>query len=260
MAKKLTLVYFSATRTTKKNLHAIADGMGQPYEVVDFTLPQNRVQNLSFGEDDFVLFGSPVYSGVMPLLVRDYLVNHVKGHNTPCAIVSVYGNRAFDDCLVEMEDVLTDNGFVVEAAAACLGEHSFSTQIATDRPDQKDLDWAKDFGRKIAPKLNEPAKALEKGVIPGNRPYKERKPSSPMAPATTNGCIRCTICAKNCPVGAIDFDDMTIVDESKCIRCLACVRLCPLGSKAMIGEGFQATVEKCLKGFKDPRKEPEAFL
>ena len=191
MAKKLTLVYFSATQTTMRNLRAMAEGTGYSYNEVDFTLPQNRKDDVTFGEDDFVIVGSPVYGGVMPLLVREYLEQHVKGKNTPCAVVAVYGNRAFDDCLVEMEDLMTENGFVVEAAAACLGEHSFSTQIATGRPDQSDIEWAKEFGKKLKIKMDGPVKALEKGVIPGNRPYKERKPSQPTAPVNTNGCMKC---------------------------------------------------------------------
>lgn len=260
MAKKLTLVYFSATQTTKRNLCAMAQGTGLPFEQIDFTLPQNRTKNITFGSDDFVIFGSPVYGGVMPLLVRNYLKDHVKGKQTPCTIVAVYGNRDFDDCLAEMEDLLTENGFIVTSAAACLGEHSFTTEVATGRPDKKDIAWATEFGKQLVAKIDAPAKALEKGVIPGNRPYKERKPSPAMAPATTNGCLHCGMCAQNCPVGAIDIDRPDMVNGEKCIRCLACVRLCPIGSKVFIQDAFKSSVQKCIEGFKNPRKEPVAFL
>ena len=66
-----------------------------------------------------------------------------------------------------MEDLLTEKGFLVTAAAACLGEHSYTTQIATGRPDESDLAWAKEFGQKLQEKLTGPVQALEKGVIPG---------------------------------------------------------------------------------------------
>lgn len=260
MTRKLTLVYFSSTKTTKRNLRAMAEGMNVAFAEVDFTLPQSREQDVAFGENDFVIFGSPVYGGVMPLLVRDYLEQHVSGNNTPCAVVGVYGNRHYDDCLVEMEDLLTRKGFLVTGAAACLGEHSYTTQIATGRPDEADLAWAREFGKKLADKLEGPVKVLEKGVIPGNRPYKERKPSAPMAPENTNGCIRCGICISNCPAGAIDAKDPGKVDPDRCIKCLSCVRLCPLGSKAFTSEAFQGAVAWCLANFKEPRKEPEYYL
>lgn len=261
MERTVTLLYFSSTKTTQRSLRAIARGMGWQVQEVDFTLPQNRSRDYHFGPQDFVLVGSPVYGGVMPLLVREYLEQHITGDRTGCAVVAVYGNRHYDDCLAEMEDLMTAKGFVVTAAAACIGEHSFTTQIATGRPDEEDLAKAEAFGRQLAEKLqNAPLTALEQGVIPGNRPYRERKPSTPMAPETTNGCICCGNCVLNCPVGAIDPADPTRVDAGKCLRCLSCVRLCPLGSKAFPQEGFQKTVEWCLANFREPRREMESYL
>lgn len=182
MDKKVTLLYFSPTRTTNRNLRAIAKGMGCNFQEIDFTLPQNRQQDHCFGEDDFVIVGSPVYGGVMPLLVREYLEQHISGKNTGCAVVAVYGNRHYDDCLVEMEDLMTEKGFIVTAAAACLGEHSYSTQIATGRPDETDTASAEGFGAKLSHKLESGIKPLEKGAIPGNRPYRERKTGSRLRP------------------------------------------------------------------------------
>lgn len=167
MAKKVTLVYFSSTKTTKKNLLAMAEGMGCPFETVDFTLPASREQDVCFGEDDFVIFGSPVYGGVMPLLVREYLEKHISGNNTPCAIVAVYGNRHFDDCLVEMEDLLTEKGFLVTAAAACLGEHSYTTQIATGRPDEADLAMGKRIWTEASGKADRSGTGSGKRCYPG---------------------------------------------------------------------------------------------
>ena len=38
-------------------------------------------------------------------------------------------------------------------------------------------------------------------------------------------CIKCNLCRKNCPAGAISPEIK--VDNSKCIRCNACIELCP---------------------------------
>ena len=166
MVNCVSLVYFSATKTTQKNLRAIAEGIGLPVKEYDFTLPQNRSADITFGPDELVLAGAPVYGGVMPLLEREYLEQHVSGQNTPCVVVAVYGNRAYDDCLVEMEDLMTERGFAVIAAAACIGEHSLTSEIATGRPDESDLAKAKAFGKQLAEKLQQNLSALPKGTIP----------------------------------------------------------------------------------------------
>ncbi len=259
--KNVKLVYFSATDTTRKTLHAIADGIGISAEEVDFTLPAARLEKHTFTEEDFVLFGVPVYGGLLPALVKDYLLT-VKGKNTPCAIVVLYGNREFDDCLVELEDLVTANGFQVIAGAAFIGEHSFTTEIATGRPDANDLALAKTFGEDLFSKFvnTKQIEPLPKGVIPGNRPYKDRSPGVQMAPETTNACIDCKICADKCPTGAIDYNDVFKTDPTKCMRCLCCVRVCPVQAKQFTNEAFLGSVKWCLENFKEPRKEPEMFI
>ena len=232
MFKEVSLVYFSSTKTTQRTVRAIGRALAKAFDIpvqeYDFTLPNARSRKLHFASDQLVVVGSPVYGGVMPLLVRGYLAQH---------------------------------GFVVTAAAACIGEHSYSTAIASGRPNAQDLALAEEFGKQVAQKLSaSPAVPTLAQTLPGSRPYRERKPSAPMAPQTTNGCIRCGMCVNNCPVGAIDRNDPTKVDASLCLRCLSCVRLCPLGSKAFTDPGFQKTVAWCLENFQKPDKSPAFFL
>ena len=265
MFKEVSLVYFSSTKTTQRTVRAIGRALAKafaiPVQEYAFTLPNARSRKLHFASDQLVVVGSPVYGGVMPLLVREYLAQYVTGEKTACILAAVYGNRNFDDCLVEMQDLMEENGFVVTAAAACIGEHSYSTAIASGRPNAQDLALAEEFGRQVAQKLSaSPAVPTLAQTLPGSRPYRERKPSAPMAPQTTNGCIRCGMCVNNCPVGAIDRNDPTKVDASLCLRCLSCVRLCPLGSKAFTDPGFQKTVAWCLENFQKPDKSPAFFL
>jgi NADP-reducing hydrogenase subunit HndC len=47
-----------------------------------------------------------------------------------------------------------------------------------------------------------------------------------------NTCKRCSICKKNCPVGAISGDKDTpfVIDQDKCIKCGICMEKCPFKS------------------------------
>jgi hypothetical protein len=94
--------------------------------------------------------------------------------------VVVYGNRDYEDALIELHDISITQGFVPVAAGAFIAEHSYSTTkrpIAHGRPDPDDLDRAQEFGKKVREKL----KGLRflddigKIKIPGNIPYIEPK-------------------------------------------------------------------------------------
>lgn len=40
-------------------------------------------------------------------------------------------------------------------------------------------------------------------------------------------CIKCKLCVRTCPVGAIDPDNGFAVDNAKCTKCNSCIEVCP---------------------------------
>jgi DUF1009 family protein len=73
------------------------------------------------------------------------LSNTLEGNGALAAAVVLYGNRNYDDALIELKDILTGRGFKVIAAGAFIGEHAFSTVLGAGRPDREDLQTAVSF-------------------------------------------------------------------------------------------------------------------
>ncbi len=150
------LVYFSPTGTTKKIIEGIGYGINRGKgEIVDITLEEGRNQRIHTTENELLVIGVPVYFGRVPTCAIEWL-HTIKAHNAPAVCVVVYGNREYDDALLELKDCVTGRGCLPIACAAFVGEHSFSgseTPIAAGRPDARDLSYAEAFGERIKAKL-----------------------------------------------------------------------------------------------------------
>lgn len=160
MERQVHAMYFSATGTTEKVVTAIADCVARAWSGAnalrfDFTLPSARRAVKAFGDGDLVIFGVPVYAGRVPNVLLHYL-RTVEGGGALAVPVVCYGNRSFDDSLIELRDLLEADGFRTVAAGAFIGEHSFSTTLAAGRPDQADLETAVRFADGILEKLSKP--------------------------------------------------------------------------------------------------------
>lgn len=262
---------FSPTGTTRRAVTAIGSGLGLGIaEEWDITLPDAPVPSFEAMDSALVIIGIPVYAGRVPATAVERLrAMGVRTNNgaepLPCVLVATYGNRHYDDALVELQDLATELGFIPIAAGAFIGEHSFSSAhmpVAAGRPDIKDLDAATAFGVKIKEKLvnlNGTAE-LPTMELPGNRPYKEGWNQPPMSPALDEElCETCGTCVDVCPVGAITIDPGTTTDAKKCIMCAACVRACPMGARTMDVPFIQGINKKLYDNFSE-RREPELFL
>lgn len=106
----VTAVYFSPTGNTKRSVEAMAAALDPGYKTVDLTLPSDTGVSCRFGPEDLVIIGMPVYAGRIPMVAVPRL-SGLKGNGTPCILVATYGNRHYDDALVEMEDIAREHGF-----------------------------------------------------------------------------------------------------------------------------------------------------
>lgn len=260
-------VFFTGTGTTAKIVRVVAGAIDEGYEEQDFSLPESREIPLVFKEDDVVVMGLPVIAGRLPNLIVPYL-NTLEGKGAVGIPIVLYGNRNYDDALIELRDIMEDRGFRTVAAGAFIGEHSFSRVLAKGRPDDADISVAEDFGKRIKEMLTGGELSSPVTVKGTPKPYRgyykprDRKGEHidirKVKPKTKDICNHCGLCAAICPMGAIDKED-----ESKipgiCIKCCACEKRCPVGAKYFDDPGYLYHKEELEEMYKE-RKEPEIFL
>jgi ferredoxin len=244
--KKITLIYFSPTKTTETVLRAITQGLAQRLEIsgseinaVNFTRPQVRETVFKpFDDNDIVLLGAPVYAGRLPADAADFF-KKLTAVGTPAILTVVYGNREYEDALLELKDVASACGFIPVSGAAFIGEHSFaSTEIpvAMNRPDEKDLKLAENFGADSANLLKKTGDLKKIGdlKVPGNFPYKEGMgKGAPNFIRVTDFCTNCGLCVTACPSNAIDAERGFATVAENCILCCACIKVCPEHAREM---------------------------
>lgn len=115
---------------------------------------------MDFGPDDLVLFGVPVYGGRIPSPAVQTL-RRMQGSRTPAVLVAAYGNREYDDALLELADIAAANGFIPFAAAALIAEHSIMHSVAAGRPDAQDARKSKRSAHSYGKSCPHPRRSLQ---------------------------------------------------------------------------------------------------
>lgn len=263
--QSVTLLCFSPTGTSRSIIEQIGHGIDHiSTRIVDITQVTDRKENLHLGSKDLLIMAIPVYGGRVPILVRKWLDTMVL-EDTPTVCVSVYGNRAYDDHLLELKNITKSRGGIPLAFAAFVGQHSFIKEDKTSktkRPNLNDLNLANTFGAAIANKLSETStpKNLVDISVPGTFPYsREAKKLTMDFMAVDGRCPQCGICSDLCPVDAIDKTDSHIIDIEKCIVCCACIKKCPLDYRTIKPGMIQESAKKIQHHFATP-KEVVTFL
>lgn len=243
-------IIFSPTGGTERVAQIISRHWSSTPETIDLSHAQTDFTSYEITPEDQVLVAMPSFGGRAPAVALERL-KQLKGNGAKCTLVCVYGNRAYEDTLVEMEDAARESGFDVIAAIAAIAEHSIVPQYASGRPDATDEAQLRQFADQIA------QKASSHPTLPGNRPYKKAGGGG-LIPKSGKDCVQCGLCAESCPVQAIEPKTLE-TDAKACISCMRCVKQCPHGARRING-AMASMVALALKKVCSVRKENELFL
>ena len=105
--KSIQPVYFSPTHTSAKIVTTIAEGMNIIVnKEIDLTYPSTNQKTLP--SDTLAIIGVPTYAGRVAPTALERL-QKIKGDNTPAIIVVLYGNRDYEDALLELRNTPQNN-------------------------------------------------------------------------------------------------------------------------------------------------------
>lgn len=130
-------IYFSPTQGTKVITNTLAQEIGT-YQEIDLCEYTDQIQERIFWENDICLIGVPAYGGRVPRTAAEQH-QRFKGYGCLGCLVVSYGNRDYDDTLIELYDVVKAQGFTCVSGVTAIAEHSIMHQFASGRPDTDDI-------------------------------------------------------------------------------------------------------------------------
>lgn len=247
---------FSPTGGTQRAADALTSTWttGTPLHDTDLTRPDTDCSHLTPAPGDLILIAVPSYGGRVPALAAQRIAA-LHGNGAACVLLCTYGNRAYEDTLIELADLATRSGLHIIAAVAAATEHSIIHRYGTGRPDTTDRQQLQQYGQSILGKHHSGHTGTPD--LPGQRPYKPLS-SIKLIPLPNDTCNHCGHCAANCPASAIDPDTLS-TDSTLCISCMRCISICPQSAR-QLPESIISTLTQALAPVCTTRKPNQLFL
>ncbi|MEG1775274.1 MAG: 4Fe-4S binding protein [Clostridia bacterium] len=244
-------VTFSPTGGTLKVADCVAEAFEKDVVSIDLTDRGFAFAAVRFTSADLCVVAVPSYGGRAPELAMTRL-RQLEGGGAKAIAIAVYGNRAYEDTLLELQDALTAGGFHCVAAIAAIAEHSILHQFATGRPNAVDAKELAAFAKTVWQRM-QAGDIADACAVAGNKPYRSFG-GVPMKPAATSACTHCGLCAAKCPAGAIPIDAPSKTNHATCISCMRCIAICPNAARKLNPLVLTIAAQKLKKSCGSARK------
>lgn len=251
---KLYSIIFSPTGGTKKVAELLSSTIPLEKETIDLSNPDADFHYV-FDEHDICMICVPSYGGRVPSIVVERL-HEMNGNGCRSILVVVYGNRAYDDTLMELKEVTSKLEFNCIGAISAIAQHSIMSCYGELRPDVQDILQLQGYGRQLYNVIQQETRGDV--IVPGNEIYREYK-GVPLKPSVDKHCNECGLCVSNCPVKAIDLQHPSCTNHDICISCMRCIQICPQHARK-VNKLLLLGATKALKKACSERKENALFL
>lgn len=250
--KKLSKVYFSPSGSTEKIVNEVAKS---------FNMNRENYDLLSFDDektfdDELVIIGVPVFNGRIPKTAQKRL-SKMKGTDTKTIVILNYGNMEYVDALLELTELLKENGFNIIGIATTVSENSLFSQIAHGRPDENDLKKISEFSKNVYEKIENGDE--NEIFVGGYKPFVEHEIPQFNVECDDSLCVECLDCAYTCPEDAIDESTPTMTSIDDCSRCSTCINICSEGARSFGGAEYELEKQNATENYM-MRKEAEFYL
>lgn len=149
MLKKTQLYYFSPTGGTRKAAEIFTKEISEDFNGVDIGAADELMME---SDDELTVIAAPVFGGRIPAIVAEK-ISKLCGDGHKAVTLVVYGNRAYEDALLELNTVVETAGFEVIASAALVAQHSMAPEVGKGRPDEQDRAEIEEFANKVLKKI-----------------------------------------------------------------------------------------------------------
>lgn len=250
------LYYFSGTGNTKWVGDKFKDSFYKQGIEIDLVNIEN-VEEFKIDNYEFMILGTSIYAELEPKIVDDFIEKLPSNKNNMKTIVYSTQAAKTASAVSILKGKLEKKGYkvVVECMFQMSNNYYFGVgkkteqdifNIVKDNAYKKVKEVVENFLKNKDTKvhLNYLRIAGAKLVV---KAYIRLLPKMSKNLTSTEECIKCGLCLRNCPKGNITFENSGAVFHSKCMFCMRCIHLCPINAIRYKGKKIEQTQKDMIK-------------